>query len=95
MGVVFNGKMPSSHEMELAMRREQEREFEALKRHLIRQREQNSKSENSKSESSKSESSSLTTAAVVIYAIGSGGGSGRQDVSCDSQQSDSGSDSGS
>jgi hypothetical protein len=85
MGVVFNGKMPSSHEMELAMRREQEREFEAWKRHLIRQREQ----------SSKSESSSLTTAAVVTYAISSGGGSGRQDVSCDSQQSDSGSDSGS
>jgi hypothetical protein len=82
MGVVMSGKMPSSHEMELAMRREQEREFEAWKRHLIRQREQSSKSESS---------SSLTTAAVVIYAIGSGGGSGRQDVSCDSQQSDSGS----
>ena len=84
MGVVMNGKMPSTHEMELAMRREQEREFEAWKRHLIRQREQ----------SSKSESSSLTTAAVVTYAISSGGGSGRQDVSCDSS-SDSGSDSGS
>jgi hypothetical protein len=83
MGVVFNGKMPSSHEMELAMRREQEREFEAWKRHLIRQREQSSKSESS---------SSLTTAAVVTYAISSGGGTGRQDVSCDSS-SDSGSDS--
>ena len=65
MVVVMSGKMPTLHEQELAMRLEQEREFEAWKRHLIRQREQNSKSE----------SSSLTTAAVVTYAISSGGGS--------------------
>ena len=62
MGVVMSGKMPSSHEQELAMRLEQEREFEAWTRHLIRQREQARKAE---------DSDGVVAAAVVLTALNS------------------------
>lgn len=71
MGVVMNGKMPSSHEQELAMRLEQEREFEAWRRHLLRNRVEASKVEEGSGE--------IVAAAVLATAPSLFGGSGDEE----------------
>ena len=70
MGVDMRTKLPSSHEQELAMRLEQEREFEAWRRHLLRQRAQASKVEQG--------SGDIVAAAVLTYTPSLFGGSDRE-----------------